>query len=599
MPTVAKITNQEIAKILYEIGEYFEIKGIPFKPRAYEKAAYFVENLEEEVFEVYKRGGLKAVEDISGVGISIAEKIEELIKTGHLKYHQMLKKSLPVNISELSRVEGVGPKAIFRLYKKLKVRNIGDLEKAAKTGKIAKIAGFGSKTEQKILKGIEFLKKSGGRFLLGDVLPLARIIEGRLKNLKSAGHVTITGSIRRMQETIGDIDILVTIQGSQPAFAKALASPKPTAKRGSAGKIMDFFVSMPEVSHVYSQGETKTLVRFKNGMDADIEVVPSKSYGAAILAFTGDKRHNIALRALAGSEGYKLNDFGLWRGKKMIAGQTEEEIYKALKMETPPPEIRKDSGEIQVALKNKLPKLIGYNEIKGDLQVQTNWTDGENSIEEMAEAASDAGLEYIAITDHTKSLAMTGGSDEKKLLKQMAEIDKIQSRIGGTKIKILKGAEVNILKDGSLDIEDTVLAKLDVVGIAVHSHFNLSRAEQTKRIIKAMQNKHADILFHPTGRLIQKREPYDVDVEEIIKVAKSTGTVLEIDADPNRLDLKDEYIRKAVEAGVKLAIDTDAHSKNSFHYLEYGIAQARRGWAKSSDIINTRPWKEMLKLLKH
>ena len=299
---------------------------------------------------------------------------------------------------------------------------------------------------------------------------------------------------------------------------------------------------------------------------------------------------------MAERKGFKLNEYGLWRANILIAGKTEEEIYKSLGMAMPPPEIRNDSGEIQASLKNKLPKLIGYGDIKGDLQVQTNWTDGENSIEEMAEAAQKFGLEYIVITDHTKSLVMTGGADEKKLLKQMIAIDKIQKKF--PKIKILKGAEINILKDGLLDIKDEVLAKLDVVGVAVHSHFNLSRAEQTKRIIKAMRNKHADILFHPTGRLIQKRESYNIDMEEIIKTAKSTGTILEIDADPHRLDLKDEYIRKAVGAGVKLAIDSDAHSKNSFHYLEFGIAQARRGWAGKNDIINTRLWKEMLKLLK-
>lgn len=594
--------NQEIAKILYEIGEYLEMKRIPFKPRAYEKAGYSVENLEEEISEIYKKGGLKAVEDIPGVGVSIAEKIEELIKTGRLKYYEKLKKSFPVEIGELSSIEGIGPKMIYALYKKLGVKNISDLEASARAGKIAKIPGFGEKTESRILKGIEFLKKSGGRFLLGEILPQARSIEKRLKELKHAGRVAIAGSLRRMQETIGDLDILVTVKGSQPAFAKALASPEPTAKRGSAGKIMDFFVKMPEIAHVYSSGLTKTMVRLKNGMDADLLVVPDAGFGAALQYFTGDKRHNIALRIIAEKKGLKLNEYGLWRGKKLIAGKTEEEIYKALGMAIPPPEIRTDSGEIQAALKNKLPKLINYGDIKGDLQVQTSWTDGGNSIEEMAKAAFNAGLGYIAITDHTKSLAMTGGSDEKKLLKQMAEIDKLNSKFnppaGGQKFKILKGAEVNIMKDGSLDIKDEVLAKLDVVGIAVHSHFNLPRTEQTKRIIKAMRNKHADILFHPTGRLIQKREAYDVDMDEIIKTAKETGTILEIDADPNRLDLKDEYIRKAVSAGVKLTIDTDAHSKTSFHYLKFGIAQARRGWAKKSDIINTRLWPEMLKLLK-
>lgn len=569
-------TNKEIAKILYEIGEYLEIKEVAFKPRAYEKAAYSIENLEEEVSEIYKKGGLKAVEDIPGVGVSIAKKVEELIKTGRLKYYEKLKKSLPINVGEISAIEGVGPKIVFKLYNKLRIRNIGELEKAAKAGKIARIAGFGEKTEIKILKGIEFLKKSGGRFLLGAVLSQVRAIENRLKNLKEVSRVAVSGSIRRMQETIGDLDILVT-------------SEKPET-------VMNFFVKMPEVSHVYSKGNTKTMVRLKSGMDADLRVVPDKSFGAALQYFTGDKRHNITLRVLAEKKGLKLNEYGLWRGKKLVAGKTEEEIYKALGMVMPPPEIRNDSGEIQTAIQNRLPKLINYGELKGDLQVQTNWTDGENSIEEMAEAAKKSGLEYIVITDHTKSLAMTGGADEKKLLKQMATIDRIQKKF--PKIKILKGAEVNIMKDGSLDIKDEVLAKLDVVGVAVHSHFNLPRAEQTKRIIKAMRNKHADILFHPTGRLIQKREPYDVDVNEIIKAAKETGTVLEIDADPHRLDLKDEYIRKAVAAGVKLSIDTDAHSKNSFHYLEFGIAQARRGWAKKSDIINTRSWPEMLKLLK-
>jgi len=571
-----KIANKEIAGILYEIGGYLEIKEVQFKPRAYEKAGYSIENLEEEVSEIYKKGGFKAVENIPGVGVSIAKKIEELIKTGHLKYYERLKKSLPVKIGELSSIEGVGPKMIFKLYKKLKIRNINDLEKAAKTGKIAKITGFGKKTEEKILKGIEFLRKSEGRFLLGSILPLTRLIEDRLRNLKEVGRVAVAGSIRRMQETVGDLDILVT-------------SERPE-------KVIDFFVSMPEIAHVYSKGNTKTMVRLKNGVDVDLRVVADKSFGAALQYFTGDKRHNITLRVLAEKKKYKLNEYGLWRGKKLIVGRTEEEIYRALGMVTPPPEIRTDSGEIQAALKNKLPKLIDYGDVKGDLQVTTDWTDGENSIEEMAAAAQAAGLKYVAITDHTKSLAMTGGLDEKKLLKQMAEIDKIQKKF--PKIKILKGAEVNILKDSSLDIKNEVLAKLDVVGIAVHSHFNLSRAEQTKRIVKAMRNKNADILFHPTGRLIQRRVPYEVDVDEIIKTAKETGTILEINADPHRLDLKDEYIRKAVESRIKLAIDTDTHNKNNFHYLEFGIAQARRGWATKSDIINTQPWKEMLKSLK-
>src|SRR3989344_9084904 len=330
-----KLNNKEIAKILYEVGEYLEVRGETFKPRAYEKAGYSIENLEEEVSAIYKKSGLKAVENISGVGVSIAEKVEELIKTGHLKYYDNLKKSLPVKIGELSSVEGVGPKMISKLYKKLRVKNVNDLERLARDGKIAKISGLGKKTETKILKSIEFLKKSGGRFLLGDTLPIARTIESRLKNLDEVNRVITAGSVRRMQETIGDLDFLAT-------------SSKPE-------KVMNFFVSMPEVVHVYSRGNTKTMVRFKNGMDADIRVVPDKSFGASLQYFTGDKRHNIILRALAEKKGLKLNEYGLWRGDKLVAGKTEEEIYKSLGMATSPPEIRNDSGEIQAALKDKLP----------------------------------------------------------------------------------------------------------------------------------------------------------------------------------------------------------------------------------------------------
>jgi DNA polymerase (family 10) len=324
--------------------------------------------------------------------------------------------------------------------------------------------------------------------------------------------------------------------------------------------------------------------------------VRKESFGAALNYFTGSKDHNVALRRIAQEKGLKLNEYGLFRGSKRVAGETEEEIYKALGLSFIPPELRENQGEIEAAKKGTIPDLVGYRDLRGDLQTQTTWTDGANSIEEMVEEAKRLGLEYIAITDHTKGLAMTGGSDEKKLLKQMAAIDKINRSLKG--ITVLKGAEVNINKDGTLDIEDEVLSRLDVVGIAVHSHFNLPRQEMTERIVRAMRNPHADILFHPTGRVIQKREPYDVDMDAIIKTAKETGTALEIDAYPDRLDLKDEHIRKAVEAGVRLAIDSDAHSVNHIRYLEFGVAQARRGWAEKKDVINTKPLKEFLSCLK-
>ncbi len=568
--------NAELARLFRDIALYLEMKEEPFRPRAYEKAADSLEALEEPVAEIYRRGGVKALRAIPGVGQAIAEKIEEIIQTGRLRYYEALKKEAPADVRGLTAIEGVGPKSVKLLYEKLGIKRVAELEAAARAGKIRKLSHFGEKMEQKILKGIEFLKQGSGRFPLGTVLPLIIEIERRLRDLPEVEEVVVAGSTRRWKETVGDADILGI-------------SRKP-------GRIMDFFIAMPEVMDVQGRGKTKSTVKLKNGMDVDLRVVPRESFGAALNYFTGSKDHNVALRRIAQEKGLKLNEYGLFRGSKRIAGESEEGIYKALGLLFIPPELRENQGEIEAAKKGELPDLIGYEELRGDLQTQTTWTDGANSIEEMVEAAKRLGLEYIAITDHTKSLAMTGGSDEKKLLKQMAEIDRINRSLKG--IRVLKGAEVNINKDGTLDIKDEVLAQLDVVGIAVHSHFNLPRREMTERIIRAMRNPHADILFHPTGRVIQKREPYDVDMDAVIQAAKETGTVLEIDAYPDRLDLKDEHVRKAVEAGVKLVIDSDAHSVNHMRFLEFGVAQARRGWAEKKDIINTRPLKEFLKCLK-
>ncbi len=578
--------NSELAKILNEISMLLEMKEVPFKPQAYEKASLEVASLSEEVDKLYKREGIKGLEKISGIGKGIAEKIEEYIKTGIIKDYEKLKKQVPVNLSELSSVEGVGPKRIYILYKKLGIKNIADLEKAAKSGEIRGISGFGEKTEQNILKHIDFFRKSYGRFTLGKALPLAKKIVERLKNLKEVKEAEFMGSIRRMQETVGDLDILVI-------------SDKPEA-------VMDFFTSMPEVAEIHSKGITRSSVKFNNKMNSDLRVVPSRSFGAALQYFTGDKQHNIELRKIAIKMGYKLNEYGLWKGnppsprlrkgkEELIAGKNEREIYEKLGLEWMPPELRTNSGEFQAAQTGKLPKLIDYSDLKGDLQIQTDWTDGNYSILEMAQAAGKYGLEYIAITDHTKSLAIANGNDEKKILKQMAEIDKIQSKISD--VKILKGAEVNILKDGSLDIEDGVLAKLDVVGASVHSFFDMSEKDMTARIIKAIENPNVDILFHPTGRIVQKRKPYSVDIDKVIKAAKRTNTVLEVNS-LDRLDLKDEHIKKAVSFGVKISIDSDSHDISHFSSLEIGIGQARRGWAEKRDVINTKDWEDMLKLLK-
>ncbi len=579
--------------MLREIGERLAMKDIPFKPRAYEKAADVIDGLEENVVDMYKTGGRKALEAIPSVGSSIAEKIEELLKTGHVKYLEGLERKTPVDLAGLSRIEGLGPKSIKTLYQKLDIRTVAELEAAAKAGKIAKLEGFGVKKEENILKGIGFAKSSGGRFVLGFEMAEIREIEKRVNDLPQTKKVIVAGSVRRRKETIGDVDIL--------AISK---DPKP---------IMDFFTTMPEVVNVIAHGETKSSIKLKSGINVDLRVVSEKSYGAALNYFTGSKDHNVALRRIAIAHGWKLNEYGLFEGERrkekgeddgrMISGETEEELYRKLGMEYIEPELRENTGEIEAALRQAegkpggLPKIIGYDDLCGDLQVQTDWTDGTDSIETMAKAAIAHGLEYIAITDHTKRLAMTHGLNEKRILEQMAEIDRLNKKFKG-KITILKGSECDILRDGSLDLPDKILAKLDVVGASVHSYFNLSREEQTERVKRAMENPNVDILFHPTGRVINRRPAYDINIEELIAAARRTGTIMEIDAFPDRLDLKDEHIRLCVEADVKMAIDSDAHSPMHFPYLEYGIAQARRGWATRADIINAWPLEKMLKFLK-
>ncbi|KKS34683.1 MAG: PHP domain protein [Parcubacteria group bacterium GW2011_GWC2_42_13] len=574
------MTNQELAKIFFEMAELLEMEEVEFKPRAYEKAGHSLEVLEEDINLFYKKGGIKALESIPAVGRGIAERIEEYLKTGKIKDYEKLKKKTPINIFELSAIEGVGPKIIKVLYKKLGIKNIKDLEKSAKAGKLRNLPRFGEKLEQKILKSIKFYKKSHQRFILSDVLPLAESIGSRLSKIKGVQKLEFAGSLRRRMETIGDIDILIVSDNPKTA--------------------MKIFVEMPEVEYIHAKGLTKSSVRLNTGIDADLRIVPEQSFGAAWQYFTGNKDHNIALRKIAMRNDYKLNEYALFKGKKQIAGRTEEEIYKKLGLEWMPPEIRENQGEIEAGQTKTLPNLIKISNLKGDLQVQTNWTDGANSIEEMAKEAEKLGYEYIVITDHTRSLAMTGGLDEKKLLRQSKEIEKINKilNVSGSRFHVFTGAEVNILKDGSLDIKDEVLGKLDFVGAAIHSNFHLSKKEQTKRLIKAIENPNIDIIFHPTTRVIQKRPEIELDMEEIFKQAKKTGTLLEINAYPDRLDLKDEYARRAKEMGVKFAINTDAHSISHLHLMEHGIFQARRGWVEKDDVINTYPLSKFLEFIK-
>lgn len=573
-------TNETIARILREIGEYLAMQNVPWKPRAYEKAAETIEGYGEELKDTYNRGGRKALEEIPGIGKAIGEKIEELLLSGRLAYYEELKKKTPIKLNELRRIEGLGPKSARKLYEALGVTGLASLERAAKAGKIRNLEGFGEKSEENILKGIGFVRTGGGRMPLHMIMPKVRLLEERLKTIRSASYVTVAGSVRRRKETIGDIDILVVADKPSP--------------------IMDYFVRMPEVLKVNAHGPTKSSVHLSYGFDADLRVVPRGSYGAALNYFTGSKDHNVALRQRAIEKGLKLNEYGLWRvarGKEtMVAGKNEEEVYAALGLSYIEPELREMTGEIEAARKGELPNLIGYGDLKGDLQTQTDWTDGAESIEAMARGAAARGLSYIAITDHTKSLTITGGLDEKRLLAQMGEIDRVNQKMKG-KIRVLTGTECEIRADGSLDLPDRALAKLDVVGASVHARTKMGKKEQTERIIRAMENPHVDVLFHPTGRIVGKREPYECDMELIIDAAQRTGTVLEANGS-ERLDLKDEHIRMAVEAGVRIAIDSDAHAESQYENLEYGIAQARRGWAEKKDVVNAWPLEKMRMYLK-
>lgn len=570
------MTNAEIAEHLKETGLLYAMLGERFKPRAYERAAEEAEAYGQEIAALFKEKGEKGLKEIPGVGPGIAAHIASLLETGKFSEHEKLKKKLPIDVLGLTRVEHVGPKTAFLLYKKLGVKDVADLEAAAKAGKIAKVPGLGAKTQENILKGVGFVKSDTGRKVLGHVLPLALEIEASLRKISGVRHAAAAGSVRRRQETIGDLDFLVTT--SAPDIA------------------MDEFAHHREVASVLERGPTKMVVRLRNGMHADLRVIEDAAFGAALQYFTGSKDHNVQVRQIAIRKGLKLNEYGLWKGKTRVAARTEEEVYMKLGLPYFEPEIRTAEGEIEAAKAGKLPKLIPYGSVRGDLQVQTSWTDGAATIAEMAAEAKKLGLDYMAVTDHTKALAMVGGLDEKRLAKQGKEIDALNAKAKG--FRILKGTECDIMKDGTMDLSDEALASLDFVGGSVHSHFSLSEEAQTARVIAAMRNPHVDCIFHPTGRVIGQRPPYAIDILAVLKAAKATGTAMEIDAYPDRSDLRDEHVRMAVKLGVKLVIDTDAHHPSHLRYLDLGVAIARRGWAEKKDILNARPLKEFLKWLK-
>ncbi len=562
--------NRYVAEVLYKIADILEIKDVKFKPNAYRRAAQNVESLPEDIEKLHERNELGK---IPGVGKNIAEKIKELLETGSLAYYKKLRDGIPVNVEELSSVEGIGPKTIKTLYREIGIKNLEELEKAAREGKIRSIKGMGEKTERKILDNIEFAREGGGRWLLGFVLSEAISIKALLE--KKVDKISVAGSIRRMKETIGDVDILVV--SSRPA------------------EVMDFFTGMKNVETVLVKGETKSSVRLEDRIQVDLRIVDEDSFGSALQYFTGSKEHNIEVRKIAVRKGYKLNEYGLFDGNgEKAAGASEKEIYGALGMDYIPPELRENRGEVEAAMNGRLPDLIDYRDVKGDLQMHTTWSDGANSTEEMVEEARGMGHNFIAITDHVGTLKIAGAMDENKIRRQMREVEKINEEYDG--IHVFYGAEVNIMKDGSLDMGRDVLKDVDVVVAGIHSSFRMQEKEMTERVINAMENDAVNIIAHPTGRIIQKREGIALNFDRVFDVARENNVMMEINAQPARLDLDDIHAKMAIGRGVKLSVGTDAHDANHLHYINLGVAVARRAWAEKKNVINTYSIKKLEKL---
>ncbi len=564
--------NQMVASILNQVADLMEIEAVDFRTLAYRKAAHTVENLSEDIEDIRKEGRLQ---ELPGIGAKIAKKIEEIVDTGgSLKYLENLKKEFPVDYDALIAVEGLGPKSIKQLYKELGIKNLDDLEKNAKRHRIRRLKGMGETTERKILLNLDYARKSTGRKLLGHTLPIAEKIKNELDSLDYVERVEIAGSIRRRKETVGDIDILVTT--NQPL------------------QVMAYFTGMEMVRDVVVSGPSKSTVRLKeNGIDVDLRVFDDESFGSALMYFTGSKETNVALRRIAISKGLKLSEYGVFRGQKLVAGTTEEDVFKSLGMQYIEPELRENTGEVEAASLGKLPKILGYNDIVGDLQMHSEWSDGSGSIIDMAHEAQKLGYGYIAITDHSGSLRIANGMDEKTMQKQMKEIDNLNDEMDD--FMILKGVEANIDSYGLLDVPDKILEGMDIVLAGIHSGFNQNSKELTRRMLSAMENEYVNIIAHPTGRKIQERKAYELDLERIFDASKDNGTILEVNSHMNRLDLNDVNIKMAVEHGCKLAVNTDAHSPVQLNNIHLGIATARRGWAKKEDIINTLPLKRLLK----
>ncbi len=569
------VMNTEIANIFTEMADLLEIEGAnPFRVRAYRRAARTVSGYTHSMAELVREE--EDLTELSGIGEDLAGKIKEIVETGSLTKLKEVKSRTPADLTRMLNVAGLGPKRVKALYDELKISTLTELEQAAAEGRIHELHGFGEKIEQQILKDLQREDRQDERVRIDVAEEIIQPLVRYLKSLEGAERVEVAGSYRRRKETVGDLDLLIT------------------SDRGK--EIIDRFVNYEDVVNVLSQGETRSTVEFRSGMQVDLRVVSEESYGAALFYFTGSKEHNIAIRNLALDQGLKVNEYGVFREEERVAGESEAGIYALLGLAYVEPELREDRGEVRAAQQGTLPALVTLEEIRGDLQCHTQASDGEATLREMAEAAQARGYDYLAITDHSAYIGIVQGLDEAGVAAQIDEMDRLNDALEG--FRLLKAIEVDIMENGDLDLPDEILARLDLRVCAIHSKFNLSREEQTERIIRAMDNPYFNILAHPTGRRIGKRAPYALDMKQVLDAARERGCFLEINAQPERLDLDDVAARMAKERGVKLAISTDAHRPDALELMRYGVDQARRAWLEAEDVLNTYRWEALKELLR-
>jgi|SRR5579875_129754 len=576
--------NREIARILHETAQLLEIDGaIIGRYRSYEKAAELISSLHERVEDLAK--DRKKLTELPGIGDHMAEHIDEILRTGDYALRRKLLKKYPPTILDVLSLQGLGPKKAAFLWKEFKAGSVEAVAGLAREQKLRDVPGFGEKSEENILKAVEFYRRSTGRFLISSAEQTAAQVSEYIRQLgKEIAMVTPAGSLRRGKETIGDLDFIVVPAGkSSPKKIEALCEQ---------------IAKYPPIEQMLARGENKVSFRLPNGMQVDVRVIAAESYGAALLYFTGSKEHNVRLRGRANDMGYTLNEYALTtrKGGKFVAGRSEEEIYSKLKLPYIEPELRENSGEIEAAEAGALPQLITLADMRGDLQMHTTASDGKHSIEQMAEAARELGYEYIALTDHSKAVTVANGLDEKRTLQQIKKIREAEKSVGG--IRLLAGSEVDILKTGALDLHDEVLAQLDVVVVSVHSYMNFDKSAMTERLLAAVENPYAQILAHPTGRLLLRRDPFDYDMETILDACKKHGVAVECNAYPDRLDLRDAHLRLAKQRGVKVVISTDAHATSQLRVMKYGVQTARRGWLEKKDVLNTLPLKKFAEALR-